>query len=79
MEVLQQHSNLPVSEVYWSLVKKTDKKFSKIRDLPYYQRNRSLSGFSLMFVFFVCVIRCLMITEDRFFPASINELNANYL
>lgn len=31
---------IPVSEVYWSLVDKADKKFSKIRDLPYYQRNR---------------------------------------
>ncbi|EYU24463.1 hypothetical protein MIMGU_mgv1a0195332mg, partial [Erythranthe guttata] len=29
---------IPVSEVYWSLVAKADKKFSKIRDLPYYQR-----------------------------------------
>ncbi|KAJ9185666.1 hypothetical protein P3X46_005266 [Hevea brasiliensis] len=33
-------SNIPVSEVYWSLVEKADKKFSKIRDLPYYERNR---------------------------------------
>ncbi|KAK4372294.1 hypothetical protein RND71_007678 [Anisodus tanguticus] len=33
-------NNIPVSEVYWSLVAKADKKFSKIRDLPYYQRNR---------------------------------------
>jgi hypothetical protein len=31
---------IPVSELYWSLVDKADKKFSKIRDLPYYQRNR---------------------------------------
>ncbi|CAK7341739.1 unnamed protein product [Dovyalis caffra] len=34
------NSNIPVSEVYWSLVDKADKKFSKIRDLPYYERNR---------------------------------------
>ncbi|KAF9670355.1 hypothetical protein SADUNF_Sadunf13G0059700 [Salix dunnii] len=34
------NSNFPVSEVYWSLVDKADKKFSKIRDLPYYERNR---------------------------------------
>ncbi|XP_049409320.1 uncharacterized protein LOC125872610 [Solanum stenotomum] len=33
-------NNIPVSEVYWTLVAKADKKFSKIRDLPYYQRNR---------------------------------------
>uniref|UniRef100_A0A5B6YU59 Protein SCAI n=1 Tax=Davidia involucrata TaxID=16924 RepID=A0A5B6YU59_DAVIN len=33
-------NNIPVSEVYWSLVDKADKKFSKIRDLPYYERNR---------------------------------------
>ncbi|TXG66520.1 hypothetical protein EZV62_007795 [Acer yangbiense] len=33
-------SNIPVSEVYWSLVEKADKKFSKIRDLPSYERNR---------------------------------------
>jgi hypothetical protein len=38
---------IPVSEVYWSLVDKADKKFSKIRDLPYYQRNRFLPPFSL--------------------------------
>ncbi|XP_041000767.1 protein SCAI homolog [Juglans microcarpa x Juglans regia] len=31
---------IPVTEVYWSLVEKADKKFSKIRDLPHYQRNR---------------------------------------
>ncbi|CAI9103359.1 OLC1v1001824C1 [Oldenlandia corymbosa var. corymbosa] len=42
-------SNLPVSEVYWSLVAKADKKFSKIRDLPYYQRNRYDSYFSKVF------------------------------
>ncbi|KAI9186834.1 hypothetical protein LWI28_021433 [Acer negundo] len=33
-------SNIPVSEVYWSLVEKADRKFSKIRDLPSYERNR---------------------------------------
>ncbi|XP_028762796.1 protein SCAI [Neltuma alba] len=33
-------SNIPVSEVFWTLVDKADKKFSKIRDLPYYQRTR---------------------------------------
>ncbi|KAL3624563.1 hypothetical protein CASFOL_031231 [Castilleja foliolosa] len=33
-------SNIPVTEVYWNLVAKADKKFSKIRDLPYYQRTR---------------------------------------
>ncbi|KAL4341451.1 hypothetical protein GQ457_08G005920 [Hibiscus cannabinus] len=32
--------NIPVSERYWTLVDKADKKFSKIRDLPYYERNR---------------------------------------
>ncbi|CAH9085455.1 unnamed protein product [Cuscuta epithymum] len=31
---------IPVSEVYWTLVSKADKKFSKIRDLPYYHRSR---------------------------------------
>ncbi|CDP09323.1 unnamed protein product [Coffea canephora] len=41
--------NLPVSEVYWSLVAKADKKFSKIRDLPYYQRNRYDTYFSKVF------------------------------
>ncbi|KAK9273801.1 hypothetical protein L1049_018611 [Liquidambar formosana] len=37
---MTQSNNIPVSEVYWSLVDKADKKFSKIRDLPYYERNR---------------------------------------
>ncbi|XP_024022029.1 protein SCAI isoform X2 [Morus notabilis] len=31
---------VPVSEAFWSLVQKADKKFSKIRHLPYYHRNR---------------------------------------
>lgn len=31
---------IPVSEVFWTLVDKADKKFSKIRDLPFYQRSR---------------------------------------
>ncbi|OMP05804.1 hypothetical protein COLO4_08540 [Corchorus olitorius] len=34
------NSNIPVSERYWTLVDKADKKFSKIKDLPYYERNR---------------------------------------
>lgn len=34
------NSNIPLPEVYWALVAKADKKFSKIRDLPYYQRTR---------------------------------------
>ncbi|BBG97080.1 Protein of unknown function D [Prunus dulcis] len=32
--------NIPVSEFYWTLLHKADKKFSKIRELPYYHRNR---------------------------------------
>ncbi|CAN0830050.1 Protein SCAI [Linum grandiflorum] len=34
------YSSIPVSEVFWSMVEKADKKFSKIRDLPYYERTR---------------------------------------
>ncbi|XP_019187678.1 PREDICTED: protein SCAI [Ipomoea nil] len=41
--------NIPVSEVYWTLVAKADKKFSKIRDLPYYHRNRYDTYFSKVF------------------------------
>ena len=33
-------SNVPVSERYWTLVDKADKRFSKISDLPYYEGNR---------------------------------------
>ncbi|XP_057531518.1 uncharacterized protein LOC130809748 isoform X2 [Amaranthus tricolor] len=36
----QQSSGIPLIEIYWSLVDKADKKFSKIRDLPLYERNR---------------------------------------
>jgi hypothetical protein len=46
------NSNIPVSEVYWSLVDKADKKFSKIRDLPYYERNRFFLAFSSSLTFF---------------------------
>ncbi|XP_022897899.1 protein SCAI-like [Olea europaea var. sylvestris] len=34
------NTNVSVIELYWNLVAKADKKFSKIRDLPYYQRTR---------------------------------------
>ncbi|KAM2678359.1 hypothetical protein EV1_004789 [Malus domestica] len=36
----QQNPNIPVSEIYCSLLHKADKKFSKIRELPYYHRNK---------------------------------------
>ncbi|KAK3009019.1 hypothetical protein RJ639_013849, partial [Escallonia herrerae] len=42
-------NNIPVSEIYWSLVAKADKKFSKIRDLPYYERNRYDTYFHKVF------------------------------
>ncbi|XP_057499898.1 uncharacterized protein LOC130784068 [Actinidia eriantha] len=42
-------NNIPVSETYWSLVDKADKKFSKIRDLPYYERNRHDTYFYKVF------------------------------
>ncbi|KAM7272433.1 hypothetical protein ACFE04_027096 [Oxalis oulophora] len=34
------NNNISVNEVFWSLFDKAEKKFSKIRDLPYYERNR---------------------------------------
>lgn len=43
------NSSIPVSEAYWSLVDKADRKFSKIRDLPYYERNRYCPLFNLVF------------------------------
>ncbi|KAL1809173.1 hypothetical protein DCAR_0728714 [Daucus carota subsp. sativus] len=43
------NTSVPVSEMYWSLVAKADKKFSKIRDLPYYERNRYDTYFSKVF------------------------------
>ncbi|WCJ27710.1 hypothetical protein M5689_009436 [Euphorbia peplus] len=43
------NTSIPVSEVYWSLVEKADKKFSKIRDLPYYELNRSDTYFYKVF------------------------------
>ncbi|OVA02941.1 Protein of unknown function DUF3550/UPF0682 [Macleaya cordata] len=42
-------NNIPVSEVYWSLVDKADRKFSMIRDLPYYGRTRYDSYFQKVF------------------------------
>lgn len=50
------NSNIPVSEVYWSLVDKADKKFSKIRDLPYYERNRFFLASSSSSTFFFLLI-----------------------
>uniref|UniRef100_A0A7N0TIP3 Protein SCAI n=1 Tax=Kalanchoe fedtschenkoi TaxID=63787 RepID=A0A7N0TIP3_KALFE len=40
---------IPVIEHYWSLVERADKKFSKIRDLPYYERNRFDTYFHKVF------------------------------
>ncbi|CAI0385134.1 unnamed protein product [Linum tenue] len=34
------NKDIPVTEVFWALVEKADKKFSKIRDLPYHERSR---------------------------------------
>lgn len=55
-------SSIPVSEVYWSLVDKADRKFSKIRDLPYYERNRFFPLFNLIsaesIVWFIGEIMC---------------------
>ncbi|KAE9611166.1 putative protein SCAI [Lupinus albus] len=45
----QQNSNIPVSEVFWTLADKADKKFSNIRDLPYYQRTRHDTYFYKVF------------------------------
>ncbi|XP_061360062.1 uncharacterized protein LOC133304096 isoform X2 [Gastrolobium bilobum] len=45
----QQNSNIPVSEVFWTLVDKADKKFSKIRDIPFYQRSRHDTYFCKVF------------------------------
>ncbi|GAU26155.1 hypothetical protein TSUD_353770 [Trifolium subterraneum] len=45
----QLNSNIPVSEIFWTLVDKADKKFSKIRDIPYYQRSRHDTYFSKVF------------------------------
>ncbi|XP_010485701.1 PREDICTED: protein SCAI [Camelina sativa] len=42
-------NNIPLSEVYWSLVNKADKKFSKIRDLPFYERSRYENYFFKVF------------------------------
>lgn len=55
----QQSSGIPLIEVYWSLVDKADKKFSKIRDLPLYERNRCISSFLnrlLSFADFIVII-----------------------
>jgi hypothetical protein len=43
------NNNIPLSEVYWSLVNKADKKFSKIRDLPFYERSRYENYFFKVF------------------------------
>lgn len=40
---------VPVSEVYWSLVEKADKKFARVRDLPAYGRSRYDSYFHKVF------------------------------
>uniref|UniRef100_A0A1J3DIX6 Protein SCAI n=1 Tax=Noccaea caerulescens TaxID=107243 RepID=A0A1J3DIX6_NOCCA len=42
-------NSIQLSEVYWSLVNKADKKFSKIRDLPFYERSRYENYFFKVF------------------------------
>ncbi|KAF5199865.1 Scai-like protein [Thalictrum thalictroides] len=42
-------NNIPISEIYWSLVDKADRKFSRVRDLPHYGRARYDSYFHKVF------------------------------
>ncbi|KAI3895542.1 hypothetical protein MKW92_027464 [Papaver armeniacum] len=42
-------NNIPISEVYWALVDKADRKFSMIRDLPFYGGTRYDSYFHKVF------------------------------
>ncbi|XP_042502765.1 protein SCAI-like [Macadamia integrifolia] len=42
-------NNIPVSEIYWSLSDKADKKFNRIRDSPYHARNRNDDYFNKVF------------------------------
>ncbi|CAH8388277.1 unnamed protein product [Eruca vesicaria subsp. sativa] len=49
MSQLVTGNSIPLSEVYWSLVNKADKKFSKIRDLPFYERSRYENYFFKVF------------------------------
>ncbi|ESQ49743.1 hypothetical protein EUTSA_v10020333mg [Eutrema salsugineum] len=49
MSQLISGNSIPLSEVYWSLVNKADKKFSKIRDLPFYERSRYENYFFKVF------------------------------
>ncbi|XP_020240785.1 protein SCAI [Asparagus officinalis] len=41
--------NIPIAEIFWSLIDKADRKFSKVRDLPNYARNRNDSDFHKAF------------------------------
>ncbi|RZS06334.1 hypothetical protein BHM03_00036976 [Ensete ventricosum] len=34
-------NNIPITELFWSLLDKADRKFSRVRDLPIYGRNRN--------------------------------------
>ncbi|XP_014516666.1 protein SCAI [Vigna radiata var. radiata] len=40
---------IPASEIFWTLADKADKKFSKIRDIPFYQRSRRDTYFYKVF------------------------------
>ncbi|RWR87323.1 protein SCAI isoform X1 [Cinnamomum micranthum f. kanehirae] len=42
-------NNIPVIETYWSLSEKADRKFSRVRDLPCYGKNRYDSYFPKVF------------------------------
>lgn len=42
-------NNIPISEIYWSLVDKAERKFTRVRDLPHYGRARYDSYFNKVF------------------------------
>ncbi|XP_008788658.1 protein SCAI [Phoenix dactylifera] len=42
-------NTIPIPELFWSLVDKADRKFSRLRDLPSYGRNRNDSDFHKAF------------------------------
>ncbi|WOK98337.1 protein SCAI [Canna indica] len=49
MTMAHSNSSVPITELFWSLLDKADRKFSRVRDLPNYGRNRNDADFHKAF------------------------------
>ncbi|KAL6008369.1 hypothetical protein ACLOJK_033878 [Asimina triloba] len=66
-------NDIPVSEVYWSLVEKAERKFSRIRDLPPYGKNRYDMYFHKVFRIYTQLWKFQQENRQKLVEAGLNR------